>query len=571
MANRRRSNRIWFVMLGVFVAVFLFTFLAQKFKNDNEVGAANMAAFDPGYIISDYQMSNYNSMNEAQIQSFLSSKGRCGNTNFSGVGTRVGYFSDSTPPTTWHVVNGHTVCLAEENMNGESAAHIIWQAAQDYRINPQVLIVLLQKETGLITDPIPNSWDYQRATGYGCPDTAACSSKYYGFKNQVRNAAWLFRYTLDNGYSRYPIGNVYVQWNPNAGCGGSIVNIKNNATAALYRYTPYQPNAAALASSYGYGDGCSAYGNRNFYSYFEDWFGNIKWDGWPSVSVVLSNNRIAKEESDANIEYQAHIEHYGWLGWVGGGEMAGTSGYSARMEAVKINLKEGDEIEYRSHVQDIGWMDYVQNNELSGTTGQSKQIEAIQIRLKDDMAKRFDVYYRVHVQGIGWMDWVKNDEIAGTTGQSRRIESVQIKITLKQMGLGPEYSVHVQDYGWMGQVKDGELAGTTGQSKRVEAVKIKLPEKISNQGSISYSVHVQDYGWMGQVKDGELAGTTGQSKRVEAVKIKLEDELAEKYDIYYRVHIQDYGWMNWASNGDLAGTTGQSKRIEALRIELVEK
>ena len=68
MANRRRSNRIWFVMLGVFVAVFLFTFLAQKFKNDNEVGAANMAAFDPGYIISDYQMSNYNSMNEAQIQ-----------------------------------------------------------------------------------------------------------------------------------------------------------------------------------------------------------------------------------------------------------------------------------------------------------------------------------------------------------------------------------------------------------------------------------------------------------------------------------------------------------------------
>ena len=276
MANRRRSNRIWFVMLGVFVAVFLFTFLAQKFKNDNEVGAANMAAFDPGYIISDYQMGNYNSMNEAQIQGFLNAKGRCGNTNFNGVGTRVGHFSDSTPPTTWHVVNGHTVCLAEENMNGESAAHIIWQAAQDYRINPQVLIVLLQKETGLITDPIPNSWDYQRATGYGCPDTAACSSKYYGFKNQVRNAAWLFRYTLDNGYSRYPIGNVYVQWNPNAGCGGSVVNIKNNATAALYRYTPYQPNAAALSSSYGYGDGCSAYGNRNFYSYFEDWFGGIK-------------------------------------------------------------------------------------------------------------------------------------------------------------------------------------------------------------------------------------------------------------------------------------------------------
>ena len=61
--SRRRSNGIWFVMLGVFVAVFLFTFLAQKFTQDKEADAANMAAFDPGYIISDYQMSNYNSMN----------------------------------------------------------------------------------------------------------------------------------------------------------------------------------------------------------------------------------------------------------------------------------------------------------------------------------------------------------------------------------------------------------------------------------------------------------------------------------------------------------------------------
>lgn len=293
--SRRRTNKIGFVVLGVFVAVFLFAFLAQKFKNSIEVEAANMAAFDPGYIISDYQMGNYNSMNEGQIQSFLSSKGRCGNTNFSGVGTRVGHFSDSTPPTTWHVVNGHTVCLAEENMNGESAAHIIWQAAQDYRINPQVLIVLLQKETGLITDPIPNSWDYQRATGYGCPDTAACSSKYYGFKNQIRNAASLFRYTLDNGYSRYPVGNVYVQWNPNAGCGGSVVNIRNNATSALYRYTPYQPNAAALASSYGSGDGCSAYGNRNFYSYFEDWFGGIKSEVKPAVEAETNYEHTVKD------------------------------------------------------------------------------------------------------------------------------------------------------------------------------------------------------------------------------------------------------------------------------------
>ena len=569
--GRRRINKIGFVVLGVFVAAFLFTFLVQKFKDSNEVDAANMAAFDPGYIISDYQMGNYNSMNESQIQSFLSSKGRCGNTNFSGVGTRVGHFSDSTPPTTWHVVNGHTVCLAEENMNGESAAHIIWQAAQDYRINPQVLIVLLQKETGLITDPIPNSWDYQRATGYGCPDTAACSSKYYGFKNQVRNAAELFRIVLDNGYWKYPVGGAWVQWSTHSECGSGWVNIKNRATSALYRYTPYQPNAAALASSYGYGDYCSQYGNRNFYSYFEDWFGNIKWDGWPSLSVVMSSNRVAKENSDANLTYQAHIEHYGWLGWVSGGEMAGTAGYSARMEGLQIKLNEGTGIEYRTHVQDIGWMNYVSDGALSGTTGESRRIEAVQIRLTGEMAKRFDVYYRTHVQDIGWTAWSKNDEVSGTTGESRRIEAVQIKIVLKKTGLGPEYQVHAQDYGWMNWVSNGELAGTTGQSRRLEAIQIKLPNGLINDGGIIYQVHAQDYGWMNWVSNGELAGTTGQSRRLEAIRIKLSGGLANLYDVYYRVHAQDYGWMNWVSNGELAGTTGQSRRLEAIQIQLVKK
>ena len=51
------------------------------------------------------------------------------------------------------------------------------------------------------------------------------------------------------------------------------VFIQNQATANLYYYTPYQPNAAALRAGYGEGDGCSAYGNRNFYQYFTDWFG----------------------------------------------------------------------------------------------------------------------------------------------------------------------------------------------------------------------------------------------------------------------------------------------------------
>ena len=563
----RRDKRIWLMALGVFVAVFAFTFLGQKF-NQKKADAANMAGFDAGYIISDFQMSNYSSMNEAQIQAFLKSMNSCNDTSTWRTGNNVGYLSETTPYS-WHVAGGHYVCMADETFDGGTAAHIIWQAAQDYRINPQVLIVLLQKEQGLITDTFPNSVQYRSATGYGCPDTAACSSRYYGFRNQVRNAAALFRDVLDGGYTNYPVGNNYIKYNPNAACGGSIVNVRNLATSALYRYTPYQPNGSALA---GGNDGCGAYGNKNFYSYFEDWFGNIKWDGWPDLSTVISNNRVGSVGSDSGLSYRTHIEHYGWLDWESGGEMAGTAGYGARVEALQLELTEGQKgIEYRTHVADIGWTNYVADGELSGTTGESKRVEAVQIRLTGEMAKRFDVYYRAHVQGIGWMDWVKNDEVAGTTGQSLRVEAVQVQLVLKDLDLGPEYIGHVQDIGWMDWVNGAKMIGTTGQSKRVEAVRFKLPEGVASDNNISYKVHVQNIGWMDWVKGGELAGTTGQSLRLEAIEIKLSDELAAKYDVYYRVHAQDYGWMNWVKNGEMAGTTGQSKRLEAVQVELVKK
>ena len=278
---RRDYRKLKFFGLLAFVAAFSFVFLAQRNgKLEDDTSAANLANFNAGYIISDFQMTDYDSMSEGEIQNFLTSKNSCNNRDY-------GYYQRLSAGSAyrWHFENGHFICLSEERFGnnddeigfqyGETAAHIIWQAAQDYRINPKVLLVLLQKETGLITDPIPNNGDYRKATGYGCPDTAACSSKYYGFKNQVRNAAYLFRIVMDGNSSYYPIGNNYIQYNPNGACGGSVVNVQNLATSALYRYTPYQPNAGALAAGYGTAP-CGAYGNRNFYSYFEDWFGGIK-------------------------------------------------------------------------------------------------------------------------------------------------------------------------------------------------------------------------------------------------------------------------------------------------------
>ena len=572
--QRRRSKRRWYVLLGVFIAISLFTFLAQRFKGDGTVDAASTAGFDPGFIISDAQMGHYSSMSEADIQRFLTNKNSCPNTNYNY------YVSLSANSSyTWHWANGHFVCLSEELFgdgevigSGETAAHIIYKAAQDYKINPKVLLVLLEKETSLITDPIPNNGDYRKATGYGCPDTAACSSKYYGFKNQVRNAAALFRTVLDGGWTNYPLGDNYIQYNPNAACGGSVVNVKNLATSALYRYTPYQPNAGALAAGYGTAP-CGAYGNRNFYLYFQDWFGGIKGDPLPSLATVLKKNRVAKAQSEEGLSYRTNIDYYGWLDFVDGGEMTGTAGYSLKVYGLEMKLAEelDGSIEYRTHVQDYGWLPYVKDGETSGKVEESKQIEALRIRLTGEIAKEYDIYYRAHVQDIGWMGWVKNGATAGTQGRALKIEALQVKLVKKVVTVDVEYQGHVEDYGWMNWVKNGALAGTTGQAKRVEALRIKLPDTMTAAGGISYQAHVEDYGWMNWVKNGALAGTTGQAKRVEAVKIKLDDELAKIYDIQYRVHVENIGWMNWVKNGALAGTTGQALRIEAIEIKLVNK
>ncbi|MBR6965230.1 hypothetical protein IKH83_02890 [Candidatus Saccharibacteria bacterium] len=273
---RRRDKRILPACLGIFVAISLLTFLLGRFKS-NTADAADLSKFDPGYIISDYTMSNYNSMTEAEIQAFLTKKNPCNNRDYD----LYQRLSANNPNVSWHWKDGHFVCLSEELFGdgmtigeGKTAAKIIYETAQEYKINPQVLIVLIEKESSLITDTIPNNYDYRTMTGFGCPDTAPCDAKYFGFKNQIRKAAWLFREVLDGGWTNYPLGENYVQYNPNAACGGSIVNIKNLATSALYRYTPYQPNAGALAAGTGTAY-CGAYGNRNFYIYFENWFGGI--------------------------------------------------------------------------------------------------------------------------------------------------------------------------------------------------------------------------------------------------------------------------------------------------------
>jgi len=281
--NRRHIFDRRFIILGVFAFIFAATFAFISMRDQESTSAADLSNFDAGDIMSDEVMSDYNSMSVSEIQTFLKSKNAC-NKKSSHKSSYTQKYNGTK--YTWHVENYTYVCMADEDFNGESAAQIIYNAAQDYKINPKVLIVMLQKESGLITDLYPNSINYRSAMGYGCPDTAACDSKYYGLKNQIRNAASLLHTVLTGGWTNYPIGKNSIYYHPTKSCGSSKVYIKNLATSALYRYTPYQPNSAALKAGYGTGDDCSSYGNRNFYAYYTDWFGDTH-----TVSIATKINQ----------------------------------------------------------------------------------------------------------------------------------------------------------------------------------------------------------------------------------------------------------------------------------------
>lgn len=251
---------------------------------------AATTGFNPGAIIDDSVFTNKGSMSVAQIQQFLNSKVPVCDTDHPRVSSTPS--SESAP---WRCLKDYheNPTTGENNLDGrpvpaggKSAAQIIYDVAQQYSINPQVLIVTLQKEQGLVTDTWPYDRQFRTAMGFACPDTAPCDPNYFGFYKQMNQAGRHFRNFYDenpNWTIPYKVGSRYVQYHPNSGCGGTSVNITTHGTAALYNYTPYQPNSASLAAGFGVGDSCSSYGNRNFFNYFNSWFGPTT--GSPLIQV----------------------------------------------------------------------------------------------------------------------------------------------------------------------------------------------------------------------------------------------------------------------------------------------
>ncbi len=142
----------------------------------------------------------------------------------------------------------------------KSGAEIIYQAAQEYEINPKFILVMLQKEQSLIENPAPTQYNYDWAMGYArcddCDPEHPVVAKYKGFGKQVDSGTWRQTYYIENSAQEWlkQVGQTY-------DIDGYQITPQTQATANLYTYTPHY------------------FGNYNFWRIWKRWFTKIYPDG----------------------------------------------------------------------------------------------------------------------------------------------------------------------------------------------------------------------------------------------------------------------------------------------------
>jgi hypothetical protein len=235
---------------------------------DSLIRPMTLEGFNPENLIDDALFFDGAAMTAAEIQRFLDEKDRCTNsrcinTGMASISSRAAVISHRTGNVVCNAIEGGTMRISE----------LIYRVQVACGISAKVIIVTLEKEQSLVTGRLPTERNLNFAMGANCPDTAPCDPAYSGIGPQILAGTTSLKNYSAGRFARQP-GVHFIGYDPDPSCGGTNLTIRNYATAALYNYTPYQPNANALRAGYGdSGDPCSSYGNRNFVNFFTDWFG----------------------------------------------------------------------------------------------------------------------------------------------------------------------------------------------------------------------------------------------------------------------------------------------------------
>lgn len=387
----------------VFVASSLLPIFSQK-----SAAALSGSQFKAGRIIDDSVFYDYRSMTASQIQNFLNAKV----PSCSSGHTCLKNYKANTP----NVAAESGICNNIIGHTGRLASEIIYDVSRACGVSPKSMLVLLQKEQGLVLSTAPTSYMYKFATGFCVYDTTpppACSGTS-GFFNQVYYAARQFKkYKANPTNYNFVAGRTNrIYYNPDASCGYSNVYIENQATAGLYNYTPYQPNKATLSVGLGQSAPCGAYGNKNFWWYFNIWFGSTY--GTPFFQVIGSDPVYIQ---GANNTYY-HVTSYNELKAYGYGTKVSyiakvassyKSGWTYKGDLPSIARYEGSEIYLINYARSHHFPDQTMLNTYGYVLGDEAQLPS------------WEINYLIHSTDVeSVMKQVDRDEIYLVSGGKKK-------------------------------------------------------------------------------------------------------------------------------------------------------
>jgi hypothetical protein len=227
--------------------------------------------FDPSYIISDYDLLNFNSMSLNEIQKFLESK----NSFLATHRTMSSYGQEKSAAEIIYEAATHNYdCSGVTLSENPTEEERMEKCTVIGTVSPKFLLVLLQKEQSLVESSSPSQRALDWATGYGCPDSWACNPYFQGFGKQINSAALQFRwYMLNPQQYNFKVGETYTFSNRLGTISNEPmeVTIENKATAALYNYTPHVYN-----------------GNYNFWRIWNRYFPS---QGYPEGTLLYVDDQ----------------------------------------------------------------------------------------------------------------------------------------------------------------------------------------------------------------------------------------------------------------------------------------
>jgi hypothetical protein len=317
-------------------------------------------AFNADNLMDDGVFNRYTSMSAAAIDTWINQfPNSCISSN-SGFRT--------ADPQGWSTAQGKY--LFGGNV---TAGQAIYDTAQLYHVNPQVILATLQKEQSVVTgasgchydrpNPADSSQLYTCTIGgvsttctdacpfsygggcmniamsYNCPGSCKASSE--GFSLQLTLGTWILRFSQERaygiltGYPGYEQGdeNFFYSGPMTAGwrqriSGGTLdhydgtyttadnvgVTIANGATASLYTYTPFTN------------------GNNSFDTLFQNWFGSI-YDvySWSIVSQYAFTDSSKTTAVDLTDLYPGQKVFVGFTAKNTGDTTWTNTGYSVRV------------------------------------------------------------------------------------------------------------------------------------------------------------------------------------------------------------------------------------------------